>query len=334
MPEHHQSDPVAGSAAEAGAPLGTVDVHQHLWPDELVDRLRARSRAPYLRGWTLHTDGEPPYDVDARGHDVATRIAANEEAGVTRACLSLSAPLGIERLRRPEAQPLIDAWHRGLCTLPESFRGWASVSCEDADVVGLSGLLADDRFVGLQLPATDLLTPLAWERAAHLLRAAEFAGKPVFVHPGPEPRRAFVGSLPAWWAPVVGYTAQLQAAWWGWNAVSGRELFPRLRLAFAAGAGLAPVLTERHALRGGTRTTVDPDVFVDTSGIGERALEAVVRVLGIDAIVLGSDRPYGEPLIGLLGEAATRAVRVANPNRLLASARVMPGGERPWAVAS
>ena len=65
MPEHHQSDPGAGSAAGAGAPLGTVDVHQHLWPDELVDRLRARSRAPYLRGWTLYTDGEPPYDVDA-----------------------------------------------------------------------------------------------------------------------------------------------------------------------------------------------------------------------------------------------------------------------------
>jgi len=30
-----------------------VDVHQHLWPDELVDRLRARSRAPYLRRVSL-----------------------------------------------------------------------------------------------------------------------------------------------------------------------------------------------------------------------------------------------------------------------------------------
>jgi len=332
MPEHHQDE--AGSGADAGAQLGTVDVHQHLWPDELVDRLRARSRAPYLRGWTLHTDGEPPYDVDASGHDVATRIAANEDAGVTTACLSLSAPLGIESLRRPEAQPLIDAWHRGLRSLPAHFRGWASVPSEDADVTGLIGLLAEDRFVGLQLPTTDLLSPLAWERAAPLLRVAELAGKPVFVHPGPEPRRAFVSSLPAWWAPVVGYTAQLQAAWWGWHAVGGRELFPRLRLAFAAGAGLAPVLTERHALRGGTRKPVDPDVFVDTSGTGERALEAVVRVLGIDALVLGSDRPYGEPLAEFLGNAATRAVRVTNPNRLLGPAQVTSGGERPWPVAS
>ena len=106
MPEHHHSDTLV------------VDVHQHLWPDELVDRLRARSRAPYLRGWTLHTDGEPPYDVDPAGHDVATRVAADHETGVTTACLSLSAPLGIERLRRPEAQPLIDAWHRGALALP------------------------------------------------------------------------------------------------------------------------------------------------------------------------------------------------------------------------
>jgi hypothetical protein len=321
MPEHHQGDTAA------------VDVHQHLWPDELVDRLRARSRAPYLRGWTLHTDGEPPYDVDPAGHDVATRVAADREAGVGTACLSLSAPLGIERLRRPEAQPLIDTWHRGVAHLPEHFRAWATVPDEGADAIGLNRLLAEDRFVGLQLPATSLLTPLAWERAGQVLLAAELAGKPVFVHPGPEPRNVAAGDVPAWWAPVVGYTAQLQAAWWGWQAVGGRTLFPRLKLVFAAGAGLAPVFSERHALRGGERTAIDPDVFVDTSCTGERALEAVVRVLGIDALVLGSDRPYGEPLPAFLGEAATRAVRVANPTRLLAPTPVA-GGERQWAVAS
>ncbi len=310
-----------------------VDVHQHLWPDELVDRLRARSRAPYLRGWTLHTDGEPPYDVDPQGHDVATRVEADRQTGVGVSCLSLSAPLGIERLTRPESQPLIDAWHRGVRDLPEHFRAWASVPAENADVVALNALLAEDRFVGLQLPATDLLTPLAWEGVAQLLLAAELAGKPVFVHPGPEPKRPSAGTLPAWWAPVVGYTAQLQAAWWGWNAFGGRTLFPRLKLVFAAGAGLAPVLAERHALRGGSRTTIDPDVFVDTSGTGARALEAVVRVLGIDALVLGSDRPYGDPLTEFLGEAATRAVRVVNPTRLLASDPTR-GGEREWAVAS
>ena len=322
MTEHHEKDTVA------------IDVHQHLWPDELVDRLRARSKAPYVRGWTLHTNGEPPYDVDPARHDVAARVAADRDAGVTTACLSLSAPLGIEGLLRPEAQPLVDAWHRGVRELPDHFRAWASVPSEDADVTTVRDLLAEDRFVGLQLPATDLLTPFAWERSAPLLQAVELAGKALFIHPGPEPRRVLSGRLPEWWAPVVGYASQLQAAWWGWHAIGGRGLFPRLRVLFGAGAGLAPVLTERHELRGGVRTTVDPDVYVDTSGTGPRALEAVVRVLGIDALVLGSDRPYGDPLSGFLGDAASHAVRVANPSRLLGVSDRVQGGELAWAVAS
>ncbi len=308
-------------------------MHQHLWPDELVDRLRARSKAPYLRGWTLHTDGEPAYDVDPADHDVATRVAADLEAELDTSCLSLSAPLGIERLVRPEAQPLLDAWHRGVRELPDHFRAWISVPRDEPDVASLKNLLAEDRFIGLQLPATDLSTPFDWERSAALLLAAELAGKPVFVHPGPEPSRVLAGRLPQWWAPVVGYTAQLQAAWWGWHAFEGRSLFPRLRVVFGAGAGLAPVLAERHALRGGGRTPIDPDVFVDTSCTGERALEAIVRVLGIDTLVLGSDRPYGDPLEEFLGDAATHAVRVANPARLLGLGNYQ-GGEQEWAVAS
>src|SRR3712207_6858876 len=43
---------------------------------------------------------------------------------------------------------------------------------------------------------------------------------------------------PGWWAPVVSYVAQLHAAWWAWVA-GGRERWPRLRVCFAALAGLA-----------------------------------------------------------------------------------------------
>ena len=57
-----------------------TDVHQHLWPDELVDRLRARTRPPYLRGWTLHTDGDPPFEVDPQAHDPRERPAVREAA--------------------------------------------------------------------------------------------------------------------------------------------------------------------------------------------------------------------------------------------------------------
>ena len=273
--------------------------------------------------------------MDPAGHDVATRIAADRDAGVGSACLSLSAPLGIESLLRPEAQPLIDAWHRGVRELPDHFQAWVSVPAEDPCVAGAAPTArARTASSGSSCRPPTCSRPSPGSARRKLLLAAELAGKPVFVHPGPEPRRVLAGRLPEWWAPVVGYTAQLQAAWWGWHAFGGRRLFPRLRLLFGAGAGLAPVQVERHALRGGGRTTVDPDVFVDTSGTGVRALEAIVRVLGIDALVLGSDRPYGDPLAEFLGDAATHAVRVTNPARLLGAGSHEQGGEREWAVAS
>lgn len=310
-----------------------IDVHQHLWTPEFIDRLRARTQVPYLRGWTLHTAGEPPYEVDPSAHDVERRIAADHESGVGAACLSLSAPLGIESLPRPQAAPLIDAWHRGVRELPAHFRAWASVPADEPDVAALHTLLARDRFVGLQLPATEVASPAGWERAGALLLAAEVAGKPVLIHPGPEAAAPLRGPVPDWWHPVVGYAAQMTAAWWGWHAFSGRDLFPDLRVVFAAGAGLAPVHHERQRLRGGSASRVDPNVYVDTSCYGPQALDALVRVLGIDALVLGSDRPYGEPVSEFLGAAATRAVRATNPDRLL-TPTPLRGGELAWAIAS
>lgn len=313
-----------------------VDVHQHLWPEQLVDLLRARTRAPYLRGRTLHTSGEPPYDVEPAHHDVPTRVAADHADGVGLACLSLSAPLGIEALPAAEARALLAAWHVGVRTLPDHFRAWASVPTEDPDLDELDGLLRLDRIVGLQLPATVLRDPAAWEGAGPALRVLERSGKALFVHPGPEPARPPAVALPAWWAPVVGYVGQLHAAWWGWQAVGGRELFPELRVLFAAGAGLAPVHHERHVARGGLSPTIDRDVFVDTSSYGPQALDALVRVLGIDVLTLGSDRPYGTPLDRLLGDAATHAIRTVNPHRLLAGAAQhrKEVEERTWSRAS
>jgi predicted TIM-barrel fold metal-dependent hydrolase len=308
-----------------------IDIHQHLWTPEFVERLRARTQVPYLRGWTLHTAAEAPYEVDPQAHDVERRIAADREAEVGTACLSLSAPLGIEDLPRPQASLLIDAWHRGVRELPDHFRAWISVPTDEPCASDLYGLLAEDRFVGLQLPATSVSSPDAWQRVSSLLLAAEVAGKPVLIHPGAETTRPLRGSVPGWWHPVVGYVSQMSAAWWGWQAFGGRDLFPDLRLVFAAGAGLAPLHQERFLQRGGTDRPVDPNVFVDTSCYGPRALDALVRVLGIDALVLGSDRPYGEPVAEFLGLAATHAIRVRNPAALLSPT---PAYDQAWAVAS
>jgi predicted TIM-barrel fold metal-dependent hydrolase len=79
---------------------------------------------------------------------------------------------------------------------------------------------------------------------------------------------------------------------------------------------------ERLAARGGAdplaRGCVDPRTFVETSSYGNRAVDSVLRVLGVDMLVFGSDRPYAQPHPDFgLGDAARHAIRATNPARLL-----------------
>jgi hypothetical protein len=296
----------------------TVDVHQHLWPPALVEQLRRRSTAPRLDGWTLHLPGEPPYDVRPADHDI-TRRCQEEPADVV--VVSLSSPLGLEDL--PDAGALLDTWHDGAADLPEPFSAWAAASRAEPDLAGLRSRLDPlqrNHFRGLQVPATWLATPRDLESVAPLLAVAEAAGRPVLVHPGPVGAGTTEQSLPGWWPALVPYVAQLHAAWWTWH-VAGRSLLPDLRVCFAAGAGLAPIQHERLTARGGRLTEpgrpLDAGVFVDTSSYGPQAVDALVRVLGIDAVVLGSDRPYADAAALALGPAAERAITSTNPTRLL-----------------
>ncbi|MGW6280990.1 amidohydrolase family protein [Kribbella sp. NPDC055071] len=287
-----------------------IDVHQHLWPAAFVDRLRARSEPPYLDGWTLHTASEAPYDVDPAAHEIDKRLAVEQDAGTTLAVVALSSPLGIEHLADGA---LLDAWHTGAAELPTPFKAWAAVSLPEPDVAGLESLL-DKGFVGLQLPAHVLGTPDRWAALGDLLATVERLDKPIMVHPGV----AGAGSeAPGWWAPVVDYTTQLQAAWWAWHCFGGRRSYPKLRLCFAAAAGLAPVHHERLTARGGRLGTIDPNLYVDTSSYGPQGIDAVARVLGIDQVVHGTDRPYAGPTELRQGAAATAVIRHDNPHRLL-----------------
>jgi len=296
-----------------------IDVHQHLWVPELVDALRARSRAPRVVESMLRLDGEPDFEITASAQDADARAALDPDCG--RIVLSMSSPLGIESLPPEQARPLLEGWHSGVLALREPFTAWASVSLLDPDLDGLDVLL-DKGLVGLQLPASALATPALIEGQGRLLRHCELAGRAVFVHPGPVQLSAELpasvrASLPAWWPAVVDYAAQMHSAWWAWHAV-GRSLFPKLRICFAAGGGLGAVHQERFLARGGSVSSLDRDTFVDTSSYGPRGLDALIRALGIDVIVSGSDRPYAEPTDPNAGAAARHAIRVVNPTRLLA----------------
>ncbi|MDX3637888.1 amidohydrolase family protein [Streptomyces sp. MB09-02B] len=296
--------------------MTNCDVHQHLWTPSLVAALRSRREPPYLDGWTLFLDGEPPYELPAADHDIVRRAELADSDGLGRALVSLSSPIGVEWLPAAEARPLLDAYHEGSAALPEPFGAWAAACVRDIDAKATVEVL-DRGFVGLQLPANALADAAGYTRCAPLLDLLEERDLPLFVHPGPAPGGT---EGPAWWPAMVPYVQQMHSAWFAFRAF-GRPRHPRLRVCFALLAGLAPLHGERFAARGDGRDTgVDPGVFVETSSYGPTAVEAVVRALGVDAVVQGSDRPYAEPPqqpgFGLGGPAAY-AFRIANPRRLL-----------------
>ncbi|MYT16890.1 hypothetical protein YWIDRAFT_06466 [Streptomyces sp. SceaMP-e96] len=295
-----------------------TDVHQHLWPPEFLALLRSRTAPPRLDGWTLHLPGEPPYTVDPADHDIAARARLARADGLDLALVSLSSPLGIEYLPPAEAGPLLTAFHDGALDLPAPFGVWASacLSTPEPDTAALRRELARG-CVGLQLPATALLDAAGWARCAPLLEVTAEQDKPLFVHPGAAP--AAEPAAPAWWPALVPYVQQLHASWFAFRAF-GRPHHPELRVCFAALAGLAPLHGERLVARGGGRDRgrVDCRAFYETSSYGTRAVDALVRAVGIDVVVSGSDRPYAAPVLPDLGaDAAVHALRHANPARLL-----------------
>ncbi len=243
------------------------------------------------------------------------------------ALLSHSSPLGVENLPLAHSQPLLDAYHEGVAALddvagPDQRLGWwGALPRETALADSVSSRrelcsLLERGAAGLQLPATWLGRPEDLVALQPLLAALQEADRPLFIHPGPASRPASRVSLPAWWAPVVDYTAQMAAAWWSWHAVA-RPALPTLRVCFAAGAGLAPVHQERLRARGGTTPAIDPLTFVELSGYGPQAFDALLRVLGIDVLISASDHPYAAALEIPTDPAAQRAVRHTNPHRLM-----------------
>lgn len=303
-----------------------TDVHQHIWPPQFLALLRSRTAPPRLDGWTLHLPGEPPYAVDPADHDIAARARLARADGLDLALVSLSSPLGIEYLPPTEAAPLLTAFHDGALELPAPFGVWASacLSAPEPDTAALRRELARG-CVGLQLPATALLDAAGWAHCAPLLEIVAEQDKPLFVHPGASP--AAEPGAPAWWPALVPYVQQLHASWFAFRAF-GRPRHPELRVCFAALAGLAPLHGERLVARGGGRDRgrVDCRAFYETSSYGTRAVDALVRTVGIDVVVSGSDRPYAAPVLPDLGaDAAVHALRHTNPARLLGPTK----GARP-----
>jgi hypothetical protein len=290
-----------------------IDVHQHLWPDSLREVLNKRAAPPRIRrDGVLLLDGELPAPVDPADHDPVRRARLD---GAERILVALSHPLGLEALPADEAHEALAAWHDGAFALGDPFGVWGTVALTDAAPADVDAIL-DRGAVGLSLPAGALAGPEGYDRLGPVLERLAAREAPLFVHPGaaavpPGPR-------PAWWSALTDYVAQMQVAWFAFLEW-GRPAHPALRVVFAMCAGGAPLQLERLAARGGPAAAAhDTGIFYDTSSYGVRTLDALIRVVGVDQLVYGSDRPVAEPPpTGMLGPAAHHVISTTNVLRLL-----------------
>jgi 6-methylsalicylate decarboxylase len=269
-------------------PMPATDVHQHLWPEPLLRLLAARAGAPRLRrtgdGWELELSGEAPEVFDLRAHDPAARTALARRDGLERVLVAPSSPLGIESLPAAEAQPLLDAFHQGVHEVGGPFAPWGSLPLAAAEPAAVDALL-DAGAPGLCLPASALAGERQLGRTGPVLERLAARGAPLLVHPGPAPPAD--ATTPSWWPAMTSYVAEMQAAW--------------------------------LAARGGPAGAVHDELaWFDVSSYGPHAVDAMLRTIGVDRLVLGSDRPIADPpALAALGPAVRHAIAHVNPARIL-----------------
>jgi 6-methylsalicylate decarboxylase len=294
-----------------------IDVHRHLCTPRLFEALAGRSEAPRLRReghvWRLQVAHEPESMMPPLPEAASSAQAELRASGLDSGIIALSAALGVENLPGGPARRILDAWHADCAELPSALRAWGSLPLTEASPADVDAALADGR-VGVSVPACSLVTPADLDELGPVLEQLERRNGILFIHPGPARRGQWMPALTA-------YPASLLSAWVAW-AAHGRPRHPRLRVLFAALAGLGPVHAERVASRGGpalaSAALADELTYYDTSSYGRLAVQAMARVVGEDRLVYGSDRPWA----GRPGEhkLLPDALSNANAERLLVAA--------------
>jgi hypothetical protein len=305
-----------------------TDVHQHLLPEDLIAALTRRSQAPRItkdsHGYTLHVAGERASPLDLKDHDPETRSSLDN---LDRVVIALSSALGIEGLQPEEAEPLLDHFNRGVLELGAPFALWGAVGIDAPRPEAVADLL-DAGAVGVSLPAAAVADRRGLRHVAPLLDRLETRGATLFVHPCPAPWRSAAAaerSIPPWWAALTTYVADMSAAWHAF-AVWGRPCHPRLRVVYAMLAGGAALHAERLLARGGPGAAIhDPLAWFDVSSYGPLTLDAMIRMVGVDRLLYGSDRPVAAPpALGALGDTVEHALTVTNPAWALAARVPVP----------
>ena len=317
--------------------MGTIDIHTHFLPRSWPD-LAARFGTPdwpWMRhgagGRAMLMMGEREFrPVSAACWDPQVRLEQMDRDGVELQIMCAT-PL-LFAYQRPAAHALEcarifnDAALEICAHAPRRLKALCQVPLQDTELAcrELSRALADGH-VGVQIGNHVGARELNDEGIITFLEHCAAEGAPVFVHPWDMMAQERMPRYQLPWLVAMPAETQLSILW---LILSGAfERLPRsLRLCFAHGGGSFPYLLGRIDNAWRNRDIVREDCphppssyldrfSVDATVFSHEALEFLVRTMGEERVMLGSDYPFplGEQQVGSLIrshptlEPATRA---------------------------
>jgi aminocarboxymuconate-semialdehyde decarboxylase len=317
---------------------GTIDTHTHLVP-----RVLPRSATALARPWVkciddrsaqLVADERVVRELDHRCWDMAARLEVMDAESVAAQVVSPMPELLTPWLSAGDTLEIAAHVNEAIAELvsrrPDRFIGLGMVGLQDAEAAArqLESIRAQG-LSGVEVPADISGALLSEKRFEVFLSEIERHSLTIFVHPirPPDPG---IATLPA--ADVlVGYPMQTGRAVVDLASAGITESFPRLKLLFAHGGGVAAPLLNRcshgwHAVPGIQAASArDPlDVarafYFDTLVYDAAAVRYLAATFGADRLMVGSDFPFvmREKFPGRLlaqtglGEEALRSMRRDN----------------------
>lgn len=288
-----------------------IDMHSHFYGGGLVDTLKARTQRPYLRtrddGVTVMVamNGEFPFTEQYYDHRVG--LAEMRKSGLTHRLLTFPGALGVDLLPAGEIATSISAYNDFLAKLGHdtdgALIGLAGVPLDDMDLAcaEVTRIRRDLGLPGIILPSNYFNSLEEAATMAPLLEAANEYGCHIMLHPGLK-----VGQEPpALPADFVQYRLsavdlQSSAAQVALTVILSDILddYPNISFQVVNLGGTLPFIFERIESIARHRNPDAPfptdrlkRLWYDCASLGPRALEAAVKVMGADRIMLGSDYP-------------------------------------------
>ena len=291
---------------------GTIDLHAHCLPEELVEALRHRASQPRVR---RHDDGreylESAFNTSPMPGRVSNeeRLAEMDRHGVAHAVLSLTPVYGLERLPPADAIPLCRAYNDAAAAAcaryPDRFSAFACLPTADmnAALAEFERVMDIHGFIGAVLMGDGFLSLKRAQKFAPLMQAGNRRGAIFMVHYGkiaddPDAPKVDASDNASYRIGTLDMQARISANVLTFCLTDFLAPYPNVTMLSHNLGGNIPYEVERLDHRAQLDT---PDLelpsrriragrcIVDCNSLGSKSIELAVDLYGAHRIVFGSD---------------------------------------------